>query len=260
MNQASAKYKYLDHPSISARYFFPRAKRARDSFQVMSQGETLECLRYVVDPEQPTLLHFHGNGEITADYEGEIAHAFLGCGLNVVFAEYRGYGGSSGIPLLGSMLEDTHAIVEAIQVPLSKLFVFGRSVGSIYAIETVRRYPNAAGLILESGIALPLQRLLLRVTPQELGATMDELEKEVEQYLNHKRVLREYKGPSLIMHARKDDLVTLDHAEQNHDWVRTTSKRLKVFERGDHNSIMFENWSEYFSSLTNFIETVRPTS
>jgi len=254
MNQAKLKYQILNHPTISARYFFPRAKSASQSFQIQSQNETLECLRYVIDSSKPTLLHFHGNGEIVADYEGEIANAFIQCGLNVVFAEYRGFGGSSGTPLLGEMLEDTEAIVEAIQVPTEQIFVFGRSVGSIYAIETARRYPNIAGLILESGIADPLQRLLLRVTPEELGTTIDDFEKEVYHYLNHQKVLHQYTRPSLIMHARNDDLVTLEHAQHNYDWIQATSKKLHIFERGDHNSIMFENWSEYFALLADFVK------
>lgn len=257
MNQAESKYRLLDHPAISTRYFFPRAKRASRSYQVNSEGETLECLDYTVDSSKPTLLHFHGNGEVTADYEGEIANAFLACGLNVVFAEYRGYGGSSGDPLLGSMLEDTTAIIESIPALPENIFVFGRSVGSIYAIETARRYPKIAGLILESGIASPLQRLLLRVTPEELGTTLEAFQLEVDEYLNHKKVLGGLLSPSLIMHARNDHLVTLDHAQQNHDWIRTETKQLHVFERGDHNSIMFENWKEYFSILTQFINTVR---
>ena len=254
MNQVKSKYQYLNHPAISARYFFPRAKSASQSFQIQSQSETLECLRYVIDPSKPTLLHFHGNGEIVADYEGEIANAFLNCGVNVVFAEYRGYGGSSGTPLLGEMLEDTEAIIKATQVPPEEIFVFGRSVGSIYAIETARRYPNIAGLILESGIAAPLQRLLLRVTPEELGTTIDDLEQEVEQYLNHKEVLNHHARPTLILHARNDNLVTLEHAQHNYDWTQAASKKLHIFERGDHNSIMFENWTEYFALLADFIK------
>ena len=67
--------------------------------------------------------------------------------------------------------------------PASELIFFGRSVGSIFAIEAASRFPDAAGLVLESGIADVLERLLLRVQPEELGVTAQELAAVVEQAL-----------------------------------------------------------------------------
>ena len=91
-------------------------------------------------------------------------------GWDLLLAEYRGYGGSTGEPLLGRMLDDVEAVLRAAGPP-ERLVVFGRSVGSLFALEAVARCPGVAGLVLESAIADPLERLLLRVTPRELGVT-----------------------------------------------------------------------------------------
>ena len=50
-------------------------------------------------------------------------------------AEYRGYGGSTGEPSLVAMLDDVDAIFSALGRPAGELVVYGRSIGSIYAIE-----------------------------------------------------------------------------------------------------------------------------
>ena len=69
------------------------------------------------------------------------------------------------------MLDDVERVVEAPDVAPSEMVFFGRSVGSIFAVHAASRFPEARGLILESGIADVLERLLLRVHPSEMGVT-----------------------------------------------------------------------------------------
>ena len=246
----------LDHPIISQRYFFPRRETISSPFIVQCEGAQLHCLKTEYPIDGPTMLHFHGNGEVVADYAGQIDQAFSTCGVNSVFAEYRGYGGSSGTPQLGRMLEDVEHIIQALKISTEQLYVFGRSVGSIYAIEVARRHPGIKGLIIESGIANPLQRLLLRMTPEELGVTAHELELEASAHINHEEVLTNYNGPLLLMHTRRDGLVDLSHAEQNYEWSRSADKKLKVFEHGSHNSIMGDNWPGYFQEIAHFVSAL----
>ena len=60
--------------------------------------------------------------------------ALVAAGVNVALGEYRGSGGSSGESALASMLDDALAITDALGVEPSRLVVYGRSVGSIYAL------------------------------------------------------------------------------------------------------------------------------
>lgn len=131
----------------------------------------------------------------------------------------------------------------------SRTFVFGRSLGSIYAIELAARYPRLAGLILESGIADPLERLLLRVSPEELGATLGEVTAEVRRLFDHQQKLSRYQGPLLVLHAAHDTLIDASHARRNYAWAAGRDKELRLLPHGDHNSIFTDNREEYLDAL-----------
>ena len=238
----------LDHPLIAARYFFPRPDPPPEPFFVEVDGARLACWRSTPRAGAPTLLHFHGNGEVVADQIPWLSDAFEAMGVNVFLAEYRGYGASTGEPLIGKMLDDVEAIFGAVES--DEVIVFGRSVGSIFAIEAVERHPEVAGLVLESGIADTHQRLRLRVQPWEMGTTEEAFEAACKARLDHRKKLGAYPGPLLVMHTRYDGLVDLSHGERNHAWAGGADKKLVVFERGDHNSIFFANQSQYLSEVS----------
>ncbi len=176
-------------------------------------------------------------------------------GCNCLLAELRGYGQSSGEAQLGKMLTDVVPTVEALGRDPQDLIFFGRSVGSIFALEAADRFPRAAGLILESGVADVLERLLLRVSPSELGASFHDLEKEVAKRLNHREKIAGFTGPVLILHTENDGLVDVSHARNLYAWA-TGEKTLHLFPEGDHNSIMYVNSYEYFALLHQFISNL----
>lgn len=242
----------LDHPVISSRYFFPRASTpsAKNRVDVEVDGATLACAQWDFGAER-TLVHFHGNGEVVADWEGVFPTMAERMGVNLFLAEYRGYGGSSGTPMLGAMLDDVEAIAEAAG---DNLVVFGRSVGSIYAIELADRC-EVHGLVLESGIADVLQRILLRAEPHEFGVDRATIEAEFDERVNHSKKLARYDGPLLILHAVHDHLVGVQHAHDNaSDAAGDVTKHL--FETGDHNSIFARNQSEYEAVLTGWLSSL----
>jgi hypothetical protein len=252
----SKKPMLLDHPTISERYFFPHTGSlpANKTFWVESTAGRLACYYHQPFPRDKTrtVVHFHGNGEVVSDYLPWFAEALSSLGVNVFFAEYRGYGRSEGRPALTGMLDDVSAIFDAIGLPQEQLIVFGRSVGSIYALEFIRRYPSVWGLILESGIADPLERVLIRVDPSEIDATDESVKNEALKYLDHKAKLAPFPGRLLIMHARFDHLIDPSHAERNHRWAEKAKSRLVIFPRGDHNSIFPENQKAYLNELETF--------
>ena len=175
----------LNHPLISQQYFFPRPDGFEQPFWVDCGQIRLGCYYHRPHPGAKTVVHFHGNGEVVSDYLTDFVPAINRLGYNCFLAEYRGYGLSSGRPALVDMLADVEQIITAIGQPPEKLVLFGRSVGSIYARHGVSCFPNIAGLIIESGIADPLERLLLRVDPREVGATLEQLEAAAAKTLNH---------------------------------------------------------------------------
>jgi fermentation-respiration switch protein FrsA (DUF1100 family) len=242
----------LDHPLLTARYFYPCANHFDAPFFVEGDGFRLGC-RYVhLSDEYPTIIHFHGNGETVEDYLGVFEERITGMGANLFLAEYRGYGMSDGEPGLTAMLDDVRLIVEASGVPLERIIFFGRSLGSLYAVHGAYLYPQAAGLIIESGLADPLERILVRVEPYQVGATMESLQSAVDRYLNQKRKIESFTGRTLILHTRNDDLVHVSHGERLYDWAREPKEKL-IFERGDHNNIMAVNTDAYFKAVERFV-------
>lgn len=244
----------LDHPTITERYFFPRNTALLDPTWVDVDGARLACHHH--DAGHPvTVIHFHGNGEVCADYVPDLPSRFDAFGADTFLAEYRGYGASTGTPQLGRMLEDVEEIFAAVGRPASEIIAFGRSVGSIYAIELAARYP-VAGLILESGIADPRERILLRAAPDELGTNQELLDAEFRAHLDHQHKLATRTRPTLIMHARKDSLVKATHAVELANYPRS-NVRLVLFDEGDHNTIFAFNEERYMAEVAELIEIAR---
>ncbi len=247
----------LDHRLIGDRYFFPMdAQPTAGTVQVPITGGTLSCWRSAPADERPVLVHFHGNGELVQHWQdGPLADAVYAAGFSLFLAEYRGYGTSSGQPRLLSMLDDTPAILEAVDIAPEKIVVFGRSVGSIFAVDWVRRYPQTAGLVLESGIFDVHERLALRVRPQEVGARDAAHFKQVcDARLDHGATLAAYDAPSLILHAERDDLVSISHAERSAKAAHAPT--FLRFARGDHNSILAANQDAYQAALTQYLRQI----
>lgn len=232
----------LDSPAISGCYLFPQSHRVSEPFLVDVPGAELACYRKVVDPDGFTVVHFHGNGEAVADYVPDMVDELAKIGLNSLFVEYREYGGSTGNAQLVAMLGDGEAALAAAAIPPEKALVFGRSIGSLYAIELAHRYPNIAGLIIESGIADPAERFLAYADLRAVGGDEQEVFAEVKRHFNHKHKMSGYSRPLLVMHTENDGLIDTSHAERNHKWAASTQKRLLRFPKGNHNSIMAWNW------------------
>lgn len=249
----------LDHPVLAERLFYAWPNQFPDVYRVGSEGGALGCWYGRWFPRGLTIIHFHGNGETVGEYLADFAGRIRGLGVNLLLAEYRGYGMSDGEPRLAAMLDDIPAIVTASGAAPEKLIFFGRSLGSLYAIHAASLYPGAAGLVLESAIADPLERILARVEPRHLGVNPAELRAEVDRLFNQREKLAVFSGRTFVMHTRNDELLDVSHGERLYAWAREP-KELAVFGRGGHNNIMEVNLEEYFARLGRFLAPCRGDS
>jgi len=244
----------FDHPVVTQRYFFPRAEAPREVHWLRTQNAQLACrLAMHPQPGAPLVVHFHGNGEVVADYESHIRW-FHDAGASVLFFEYRGYGASTGVPEMAAMLDDVQELKDLLPCPLDDIIVFGRSVGSIYAVEMASTFRQVKGLVLESAVASPMARVMLRAHPGELGATMEELEGEAARLFDHQAKMGRVKCPTLLLHAEHDSLVPVDNAVQLHAWCGSARKELVRLPAGDHNSIMGANLQRYTAAFVDFVD------
>jgi pimeloyl-ACP methyl ester carboxylesterase len=247
----------LDHPTLNRRYFFPRPAAFRDPTWIDAGDAQLACAFHQVDGADLTVVHFHGNGEVVRDWlEEGLPDRFAALGASLLLAEYRGYGLSTGEPALGRMLDDVEAVIRAADQPPERVVLFGRSVGSLFAIHGAARFPEVAGLVLESAIADPLERLLLRVDPAELDLSPEAFAAEVAARLDHRAMMAAYRGPVLVLHALFDDLVPVTHGERLAAWAGGEATTC-LFRRGHHNTILSENEGAYFDAVAAFLAKVR---
>lgn len=244
----------LNHPSIAARYFFPVRSHVRDATLVPIDAGHLTCWRSApAGSGRPVFVFFHGNGELIKHWRGDFTQAIEAMGFDVFLAEYRGYSESDGSPQLGKLLDDVIAIADVVDTPPEHVVVCGRSVGSIFAVEWIDRFPTTRGLILESGIHDVVERLLLRVDPpSEMGMSRQAFIDEVMTRCDHADKLGRYPGPSLHLHAVQDHIVSIEHARRNAN--SATHPTLVEMPHGDHNSILAANTTAYFEALRTFLD------
>lgn len=259
----------LDHPVITERYFFPRPARLAGAGVVrvpVSGGVELGCHRTDAGQGSPWVLHFHGNGEVVPDWldlADDLANARgPEVGVSTFLAEYRGYGASTGIPLLATQLDDALEIADRLHtgadgppVPWERLVVYGRSIGSLYALHVAAHRPVGA-LILESGIADLGERLAIRLHPSELGVDEATFRAALAERFDHEAKLAGVRCPVVVIHTTHDHMVHVSHAHRLVRWAGARG-RLVELPQGDHNSIFAFNASRI---LTEILGVARATS
>ena len=139
-------------------------------------------------------------------------------------AGYRGYGLSTGTRHWPRCWAMCALLVEAAGVDPARLIFFGRSLGSLYAVHGAALFPGAAGLIVESRIADPFERILLRVTPSSWGCRSSRTGGRRQTRRSTASQARRVRGRTLIVQYRGDDLVPVSHAERLYAWAISPRK------------------------------------
>jgi pimeloyl-ACP methyl ester carboxylesterase len=255
-----ADYSQIDRSPLLGFLFYPRRdftpcpQGALDFFVPVDPGVSISCRFYLRDKGWPQILHFHGNGEVVSDYDA-IAPFILARRINLIAADFRGYGASDGSPTFTSLGQDACRIFEAVRQELSQrgisldLWVMGRSMGSISALELADHYPDQIkGLVVESGFA-SVTRLIKHLGLPVQGISLEPIEQE------RMSLIRRISLPVLIIHGELDQLVPLQEAEDLYESLGTKRKKLVVIPKADHNNILFADGERYFAALQKFIES-----
>jgi uncharacterized protein len=250
-------YAEIDRSVLLNYLFYPRRQhgKARDgAFDLavdVAENITIVCRAYPSDSKKPWILYFHGNGEVVSDYDG-LAPLYKERGLNLLVADYRGYGASGGMPTFTDMIKDAGKIFETVSTQLEqenesgKWYVMGRSLGSISALELAASYPERlSGMIVESGF-ISVDRLIKHLgmpSPGDLSA----LEIAYRQ-LAEKIIL-----PALIIHGQRDRLVPPEQGKELFQALGSEDKCMVVIPGADHNDIMFIDSQKYMNAITDFV-------
>ncbi|RLC95200.1 MAG: alpha/beta hydrolase [Chloroflexi bacterium] len=251
-------YAALDRPELVQFVFYPRKfateppRGASDHVVPVADAVSISCRFYAHRLDSPTILFFHGNGEVVSDYD-YIAPMYHGIGANLFVADYRGYGASTGSPSFSTMVADSHRIFEAFLEVLRQgrysgpVFVKGRSLGSVSAIELAAAHPDRMhGLIVESGFA-STPRLMAR-----LGFPAERLGIRDFGFPNLTKI-RTVTVPTLIIHGEYDSIIPLEEGKDLYENVATERKRLVIIPNADHNDILVRDTALYFGALQEFV-------
>lgn len=250
-------YSQYDQPDILSFLFHPRREygsfgsdsAAHDILIPVDTGISVGGRIFMADRNSPSVLFFHGNGEIVEDYD-DLGPLFVKIGLTFIPVDYRGYGRSGGVPTVSAMMSDSHAVFSFIRTWLGDndftgpIIVMGRSLGSAPALELASRHAeNIDGLIIESGFAraLPLLRRL-GLNPDHYGLRED-------GGFGNEMKITMYSGPTLIIHAERDNIIPYGDGVALRNASRGNYLKMLTIPGADHNTIFMYGMREYLAAV-----------
>ena len=249
-------YASLDRPEILSHIFCPRSEVFR------TRGGSAEDLmipveRYIhisarvhgADPSFPSILFFHGNGEIAADYD-ELGPLMNQCGANFVAVDYRGYGRSGGSPTVTTMMTDCHRLYDYLLKWLPQngltgpVIVMGRSLGSASALELVASHPEEIpGLVIDSGFAYTLPLL------QRLGVDVDRFHLDESGTFGQIQKIAAFSNTVLVIHGEKDVIIPISDGVALYDSCLSEDKTLLRIPEAGHNDIFSYGLTAYMAAI-----------
>ncbi len=253
--QQMPDYKALDQPQVLERLFHPRKEEAhrklteKDLMIPVDTGMTVGACFHLTAKGAPSILFFHGNGEIVSDYD-DLGGLYNSMGINFIVVDYRGYGRSTGTPSVSAMMTDCHPIFDAVQNHLKKLgftgslTVMGRSLGSAPALELVSSKSDSIhALIIESGFAKAEPLLTtLGIDPAAIGFA------EEQGFGNADKISR-WHGPTLIIHAEFDHIIPFSDGQALYDACGAKEKTLLKIPSANHNDIFYQGMKPYMAAI-----------
>lgn len=194
-------------------------------------GRTVHVLHVPAPDGEPTIVHFHGNGEALVDQAG-LATRFHENGVGFYAVEYPGYGLSSeAAPSERAIYEDAESALEhlggALHVPASSVVLEGQSLGTGVAVEMARR-GHGSRLVLISPYTsmLDMARLLVPFLPVGL------LVRDRYETVTKAPGIR---IPTLIVHGTRDEIIPVAMGRQLSGLF--PDARLRLLEGAHHNDV-----------------------
>jgi len=259
-------YSGLDRPEILMNLFHPRPEwkqtgdqnAGEDILIPVEDGIVVGARSYLCAKTGPTILFFHGNGEIVSDYD-ELAPFYNHNGINFLPVDYRGYGRSTGQPTVTAMMRDCHRIFHFVKEKhagdgyTGPLIIMGRSLGSASALELIFHHSaQIDGLIIESGFAF--SRPLLSLLGIDLGAMgLDE-----KPGFENVSKIKTFPKPTLIIHAEHDHIIPFSDGQTLFDACPAHDKTLLKIPVANHNDILSRGFLEYMTAVRHLAQKVSP--
>ena len=192
------------------------------------------------------VLYCHGNGECVADNHSLMRLLRDELNASVLIFDYRGYGLSQGQPHESGVIADGHAaqqwLANRTERSPEEIVLVGRSLGGGVAV----------ALAAEQGAAaLVLQSTFTRLTDAAANQfPFLPVHWVMRNRFNSIQRLADYKGPLLISHGSRDEVVPAIHAQRLLEASKSPQKRLIDLGPINHNA---PQPKPYYEQLRNFL-------
>lgn len=192
-----------------------------------ADGETLVAWHFPPKAGRPLILYFHGNGGALVDRVPRFRR-FAAYGYGLLAVSYRGYGGSSGSPTQGGLMQDGEAAYREARArgyDGDHIVLMGASLGTGVAVALAARHESAA-LVLDAPYlsALDVAYAHYPIFPVR-WLMRDQFRSDL--------VIRDVHVPVLMVHGEEDDVIPMRSAT----WLFALANEPKTFisaPGGDH--------------------------
>lgn len=199
--------------------------------------------------DAPTLLYLHGSKD---NVGRRVEHIPLlhNAGFNLLLADYRGYGKSTGgNPSEAKVYEDAESAWRYLtlqrKIAPKNIYIYGHSLGGAIAIELGVRHPNASGVIAESTFTSMMDMADLEYAYLPVDLLLN-------QRFDSMGKIRRLKVPLLLIHGTWDKRVPYQMSQRLFESA-LEPKSLKLIEGGEHGNSDMIAPLEYGAAITEFI-------
>lgn len=216
-----------------------RSDRA-DVLSIVTDGAVLKIWQ-VPNAGDRALLYFGGNAEDVAANIATFAAAFPNTAL--YFANYRGYGGSTGVPSEKAILADAEILFDRVHAQHPRVAVLGRSLGSGVAVHLA-----AARDVSKLALITPYDSVL-RVAQRQLPFVPVSwlLEDTFDSVAKAPRI----RAPVLVLLAEPDRVIPREHSDRLIAAFAPGQAAVRSIAGTDHDSISAS--PDYVRALAAFV-------
>ncbi|MCA1829478.1 MAG: alpha/beta hydrolase [Myxococcales bacterium] len=225
-------------------FIFPAPPRGRAPAHAERLVSLLSGQYFVYLPGDPVVVHFHGNGEDLADGGGMI-DLYRSFGAGVLAVEYPGYGSSPGVASERSLYAGAEAALRWLrdEQHVENVVLSGQSLGSGVAVEMASRGYGSRMILISPFTSMA--SLGQRLFPWLPGALL--VRDRFDTLAKAPRV----RGPVLIVHGTRDELVPFSMGEQLvHAFPHSA---LRPIPGGQHNDLLWLHAPEMRAAIAPFL-------
>ena len=215
-----------------------------EKFFQIDENTTIHALHFFAENPKGVILYFHGNAG-SLDGWGGVADDFVKMNYDVLIADFRGFGKSTGKMSEANFYQDAQMLYDFLleKYEESNIIIYGRSIGSGIAVDLASKN-NAKQLILETPFAnfAELAQSRFKIFPVKALLKYGFPNKDKIENINY---------PIHVFHGTNDEVIPFSHAKELESVLKTGSTFTTIPSAGHNNLFTF---SEYWAKIKTILK------